>query len=164
MTGLDKIIEHIKQDAQATADAKIAEAKAEAQELLAKAAEEEKELLAFYPDEGAMKRYSSMIEMPYAFGIKKRDWTTGKIEGLDVAGSVDKIKEVLEMMYKELKENYRSFEPFNLEAQKDALFEFVTTDKTVTEISLKHYVSETKLYRLHNGNAYIVVPLQNSYS
>ncbi len=27
--------------------------------------------------------------------------------------------------YKELKENYRSFEPFNLEAQKDALFEFV---------------------------------------
>ena len=46
MTGLDKIIEHIKQDAQATADAKIAEAKAEAQELLAKAAEEEKELLA----------------------------------------------------------------------------------------------------------------------
>lgn len=46
MTGLDKIIEHIKQDAQATADAKIAEAKAEAQELLAKAAEEEKALLA----------------------------------------------------------------------------------------------------------------------
>jgi ribose-phosphate pyrophosphokinase len=34
-----------------------------------------------------------MIEMPYAFGIKKRDWTTGKIEGLDVAGSVDKIKD-----------------------------------------------------------------------
>ena len=46
MTGLDKIIEHIKQDAQATAEAKIAEAKAEAQELLAKAAEEEKALLA----------------------------------------------------------------------------------------------------------------------
>ncbi len=46
MTGLDKIIEHIKQDAQATADAKIAAAKAEAQELLAKAAEEEKEILA----------------------------------------------------------------------------------------------------------------------
>ena len=53
---------------------------------------EEKELLAFYPDEGAMKRYSSMIEIPYAFGIKRRDWATGKIEGLDVAGCIDKIK------------------------------------------------------------------------
>ncbi|MBE6648823.1 MAG: hypothetical protein E7614_04805 [Ruminococcaceae bacterium] len=31
---------------------------------------------------------------------------------------------------------------------RDALFEFVTTEKTVTEISLKHYVSETKLYNM----------------
>lgn len=46
----------------------------------------------FFPDEGAMKRYSSMAEKEYAFGIKKRDWKTGKIEGLDVAGCVDKIK------------------------------------------------------------------------
>ena len=30
----------------------------------------------------------------------------------------------------------------------DALFEFVTTEKTVTEISLKHYVSESQLYNL----------------
>ena len=50
-------------------------------------------LLMFYPDEGAMKRYSGMVEKPYAFGIKKRDWATGKIEGLDVAGSIDKIKD-----------------------------------------------------------------------
>lgn len=50
-------------------------------------------LLMFYPDEGAMKRYSGMVEMEYAFGIKKRDWATGKIEGLDVAGCVDKIKD-----------------------------------------------------------------------
>lgn len=46
----------------------------------------------FYPDEGAMKRYSTMAEKEYAFGIKRRDWATGKIEGLDVAGCVDKIK------------------------------------------------------------------------
>jgi ribose-phosphate pyrophosphokinase len=38
----------------------------------------------FYPDEGAMKRYSSESELPYAFGMKKRDWQTGKILGLDV--------------------------------------------------------------------------------
>ena len=49
-------------------------------------------LLMFYPDEGAMKRYSGMIKMEYVFGIKKRDWETGKIEGLDVAGCVDKVK------------------------------------------------------------------------
>lgn len=47
----------------------------------------------FFPDEGAMKRYSGMAEKEYAFGIKKRDWVTGKIEGLDVAGSTDKIKD-----------------------------------------------------------------------
>lgn len=38
----------------------------------------------FYPDEGAMKRYSSMFGIPYAFGMKKRDWGTGEIKGLDV--------------------------------------------------------------------------------
>jgi ribose-phosphate pyrophosphokinase len=38
----------------------------------------------FYPDEGAMKRYSDQSELPYAFGMKKRDWKTGKIEGLDI--------------------------------------------------------------------------------
>ena len=51
------------------------------------------DLLMFYPDEGAMKRYSGMVEMEYAFGIKKRDWATGKIEGLDVAGCTYMIKD-----------------------------------------------------------------------
>lgn len=45
----------------------------------------------FYPDEGAGKRYSGMINLPYAFGIKKRDWKSGKIQGLDVAGDVESI-------------------------------------------------------------------------
>ncbi len=45
----------------------------------------------FYPDEGAGKRYSGMIPLPYAFGIKKRDWATGQIKGLDVAGDVENI-------------------------------------------------------------------------
>ena len=47
----------------------------------------------FFPDEGAMKRYSHMANKEYAFGIKRRDWATGKIEGLDIAGCVDKIKD-----------------------------------------------------------------------
>lgn len=39
----------------------------------------------FFPDEGAMKRYSDLFkDMPYAFGMKKRDWKTGQIQGLDL--------------------------------------------------------------------------------
>ena len=38
----------------------------------------------FFPDEGAMKRYSEQSPMPYAFGMKKRDWETGKIQGLEI--------------------------------------------------------------------------------
>lgn len=46
----------------------------------------------FYPDEGASKRYSGMVTLPYAFGIKKRDWKTGTILGLDVSGNLEEIK------------------------------------------------------------------------
>ena len=42
------------------------------------------DLILFFPDEGSMKRYSDMFELPYAFGLKKRDWKTGQIQGLDV--------------------------------------------------------------------------------
>ena len=38
----------------------------------------------FFPDEGAMKRYSNSSPLPYAFGMKKRDWATGEILGLDL--------------------------------------------------------------------------------
>lgn len=39
----------------------------------------------FFPDEGAMKRYADLFkDMPYAFGMKKRDWKTGQIQGLDL--------------------------------------------------------------------------------
>ena len=41
-------------------------------------------LVAFYPDEGAMKRGTSCLTGAYAFGIKKRDWCTGKILGLEL--------------------------------------------------------------------------------
>lgn len=47
--------------------------------------------LLFFPDEGAMKRYAGSFGMPYAFGIKKRDWQTGKILGLDVMGEKELI-------------------------------------------------------------------------
>ena len=48
-------------------------------------------LMLFFPDEGAMKRYSGMFTLPYAFGMKKRDWATGQIRGLDVTGQTEVI-------------------------------------------------------------------------
>ncbi|MHC1722176.1 MAG: hypothetical protein AB9836_03100 [Aminipila sp.] len=47
---------------------------------------QQENLILFFPDEGAMKRYSTMYELPYVFGIKKRDWMTGEINGLSLAG------------------------------------------------------------------------------
>jgi ribose-phosphate pyrophosphokinase len=49
-------------------------------------------VLLFYPDEGAMKRYSAMCDKPYVFGMKKRDWTTGQIQGLEVLGQTELIE------------------------------------------------------------------------
>lgn len=46
--------------------------------------EMEDDLVFFFPDEGSMKRYSDMFKMPYTFGVKKRDWATGKIQGLQL--------------------------------------------------------------------------------
>ena len=46
----------------------------------------------FFPDEGACKRYSDILAplgLPVAFGIKKRDWKTGKIDGIELAGYDD---------------------------------------------------------------------------
>ena len=48
----------------------------------------------YFPDEGACKRYSDILAplgLPVAFGIKKRDWKTGKIEGIELAG-YDEVK------------------------------------------------------------------------
>lgn len=50
------------------------------------------DILLFYPDEGAMKRYSAMFDRPYVFGIKNRDWVTGEIKGLSVSGQTERIK------------------------------------------------------------------------
>lgn len=53
---------------------------------------EGREPVLFYPDEGAGKRYGAMIAGPYCFGIKKRDWATGEIQGLDVAGDTSMLQ------------------------------------------------------------------------
>lgn len=50
-----------------------------------------KKPLMFYPDEGAQKRYSGMVALPYCFGLKQRDWNTGEITGLSAAGETARI-------------------------------------------------------------------------
>ena len=45
----------------------------------------------FFPDEGAMKRYSDMSELPFVYGMKKRDWNTREIKGLTICGEVEKV-------------------------------------------------------------------------
>ena len=55
----------------------------------------------YFPDEGACKRYADLDcikerGLPVIFGIKKRDFATGKILGLDVVSDIDlKGKKVL---------------------------------------------------------------------
>ena len=44
----------------------------------------------YYPDAGAMKRYADLlkdINLPIAYGEKKRDWKTGEILGIDIIGA-----------------------------------------------------------------------------
>lgn len=44
----------------------------------------------FYPDSGSQKRHSEEMIFPNAFGIKQRNWETGKIESLEIAGRLPK--------------------------------------------------------------------------
>jgi len=46
----------------------------------------------YYPDSGAQKRYNDILAflgLPFAYGIKNRDWKTGNILGLNVVTPVD---------------------------------------------------------------------------
>lgn len=54
-------------------------------------------LALFFPDEGAQKRYGEMFpNIPQAFGIKKRNWETHRIEGYMIVGEENvKNKEIL---------------------------------------------------------------------
>ena len=45
-----------------------------------------KKVSLFFPDEGAMKRYSDMVKAPYCYGVKNRDWKTGKILNIEIKG------------------------------------------------------------------------------
>lgn len=42
----------------------------------------------FFPDAGSCKRYQGYINKPFIYGVKDRDWKTGKILGLHVEGNI----------------------------------------------------------------------------
>lgn len=42
------------------------------------------EIIYYYPDAGAAKKYSEIIDGRYIYGEKKRDWETGQIQGLEI--------------------------------------------------------------------------------
>lgn len=66
------------------------DAQAAYREILSESRKNNRHTIVFFPDEGSMKRYSSDFNVPYAFGVKKRNWETGEIEGLEVIGG-DKV-------------------------------------------------------------------------
>ena len=52
----------------------------------------DRDVVLYFPDSGAQKRYNDILAplgLPYAYGIKNRDWNTGKILGIDIAGYDD---------------------------------------------------------------------------
>jgi len=44
----------------------------------------DKNTVLFFPDNGSASKYTKHYNHPYAYGLKKRDWETGKILGLDI--------------------------------------------------------------------------------
>ena len=44
------------------------------------------DVVLFYPDEGAMKRYSKETNKPFGFAVKNRDWETRKILDIKILG------------------------------------------------------------------------------
>ena len=49
-------------------------------------------LIYCYPDNGASKKYSSIIDGEYVYGVKHRDWRSGAITGFELVGK-DAVKD-----------------------------------------------------------------------
>ena len=45
------------------------------------------DLVLFFPDAGAKKRYDGAFDMPYSYGVKKRNWETGRIDSLEIVNA-----------------------------------------------------------------------------
>lgn len=43
------------------------------------------DILYFYPDEGAKKKYEKILNHEHTYGVKRRDWATGRITSYEIA-------------------------------------------------------------------------------
>ena len=57
--------------------------------------EPSRNLVIYFPDSGSLKRYSEFVsdDYPIVYGIKNRDWKTGKILGIEIHGDTEKLDE-----------------------------------------------------------------------
>lgn len=116
------------------------------------------ELVAFYPDEGAMKRYSDYATLPYAFGVKKRDWATGKIEGLEVMNS-DALKDKAVLIIDDICSRggtfYYSAKAIKEYTDKDIYLYITHCEKTIFEGDL---IKSGLVKKIYTANALFEIP------
>lgn len=115
-------------------------------------------LVAFYPDEGSMKRYSDYSSLPYAFGVKKRDWTTGKILGLEVINKEvldDKAVLIVDDICSRGGTFYHSAKSIKEYTDKDVYLFITHCEKTILEGEL---IKSGLIKRVYTANALFEIP------
>lgn len=115
-------------------------------------------LRAFFPDEGAMKRYSEHAPMPYAFGVKNRDWTTGKILGLNVMNS-ENIKDKTVLIIDDICSRggtfYYSAKAIKEYTDKDIYLYITHCEKTILDGEL---IKSGLVKKIYTANALFEIP------
>lgn len=115
-------------------------------------------LRAFFPDEGAMKRYSEHTPMPYAFGVKNRDWTTGKILGLNVM-NCENIKDKTILIIDDICSRggtfYHSAKALKEYTDKDIYLYITHCEKTILDGDL---IKSGFVKKIYTANALFEIP------
>lgn len=115
-------------------------------------------LRAFFPDEGAMKRYSEHAPMPYAFGVKNRDWTTGKILGLNIM-NYENIKDKTILIIDDICSRggtfYHSAKALKEYTDKDIYLYITHCEKTILDGDL---IKSGFIKKIYTANALFEIP------
>lgn len=124
----------------------------------------------FFPDEGAMKRYShiaSACDVPYVFGMKKRDWRTGEILGLNVLGETDIVsgKNILIVddicsrggTFLHSAKALKAMGATNIDLYVSHLENYVWEGEMITSGLIRTLYTTNSIYRLGNKETVVVV-------
>lgn len=119
---------------------------------------DEKEFAVFYPDEGSMKRYSTDAPCQYAFGVKTRDWETGKILGLKVINE-ENIKGKTILIIDDICSRggtfYHSAKALKEYTDKDIYLYITHCEKTILEGDL---IKSGLVKKIYTANALFEIP------